>query len=529
MEYLVHHLLRSGLEGRQQKEALVHKDERLSYRELEAQSNRLANALIRAGLHRGDRIGIYLDKNISQVISIIAVSKAGGVFVPINPLLLPDQFGYIVSDCKIKGIITSRKQIDVCKDILSGNPSIVFMMTTDNSREDLQVQSCLNLKTVLQSESSNPPQEKALSQDLGAIIYTSGSTGKPKGVMLSHANLISGARIVSTYLKINQEDRILAVLPFNFDYGLNQLLTAFRQGGTLVLISFNFPNEVVQMLIKERITGLAGVPPFWSIISQPSSSLHCHQFPHLRYITNSGGAVPISLLTSLRKSLPTTDIYLMYGLTEAFRSTYLPPGELDRRPASMGKAIPETEISVINKDGKICRPDEPGILIHRGPTVSMGYWGQPEATNEVLRPNPLLPKELAYSEKVCYSGDWVKKDEDGFLYFIGRDDTTIKSAGYRISPTEVEEVLYSTEGVREAAVIGLPDPVLGQIIKAFVVLHDGKDVQQDEILLFCAGKLPRYMVPRWIEIVKSLPKTSSGKIDYPSLKRQEEPEVSKND
>lgn len=231
--------------------------------------------------------------------------------------------------------------------------------------------------------------------------------------------------------------------------------------------------------------------------------------------------MPQSVLKVLRETLPTTRIFLMYGLTEAFRSTYLPPEELDRRPTSMGKAIPNTEILVINDQGQLCGPGEPGELVHRGPTVSMGYWGQPELTARVLRPHPLLPPELGDSEKVCYSGDLVQTDEDGFLYFISRRDNMIKSSGFRISPTEVEEVLYQTGRLREAAVIGVPDDVLGQAIKAFVVPRDGDTVDPSELLTFCAEKMPRHMIPKSVEILDGLPKTPSRKIDYPALRQRE--------
>lgn len=231
--------------------------------------------------------------------------------------------------------------------------------------------------------------------------------------------------------------------------------------------------------------------------------------------------MPQAVLAALRKALPTTRVFLMYGLTEAFRSTYLPPDEVDRRPTSMGKAIPDTEILVINEEGQLCKPGEIGELVHRGPTVSMGYWGRSEDTQKALRPNPLLPPELGDCERVCYSGDLVKMDEEGFLYYLGRRDTMIKSSGFRISPTEVEEVLFQSGGLRQAAVIGIPDEALGQTIKAFVVLRDGRALNPDELIAYCAEKMPRYMVPRAVEILNELPKTTSGKVDYPALRRRE--------
>jgi acyl-CoA synthetase (AMP-forming)/AMP-acid ligase II len=339
--------------------------------------------------------------------------------------------------------------------------------------------------------------------------------------MLSHAQIMAGASIVSTYLGITAKERILAVLPFSFDAGLNQLTTAFQQGGTLVLSTFVFAREIVQTLLREKITGLAGVPTLWSLLAQPNSTLQKQPLPDLRYITNTGGAMPQAVLSALRKALPTTRVFLMYGLTEAFRSTYLPPEELDRHPTSMGKAIPNTEILVVNENGERCKPGEVGELVHRGPTVSLGYWGQPELTARVLRPHPFLPAELGGEERVCYSGDLVKMDEDGFLYFVGRRDTMIKSSGFRISPTEVEEVLFQSGMVRQAAVIGIPDEVLGQSIKAFVVSKNGDGIDTNALLGFCAQKMPRHMVPKAVEVLEELPKTGSGKVDYPALRRRE--------
>ncbi|MBL9123196.1 MAG: AMP-binding protein, partial [Planctomycetaceae bacterium] len=314
--------------------------------------------------------------------------------------------------------------------------------------------------------------------------------------------------------------RILAVLPFSFDAGLNQLTTAVQQGGTCVIMKFLFPGEITAKLAQERITGLAGVPPLWNLLVQPSGKLHLRELPHLRYITNTGGAMPVGTLARLRELLPGTDVVLMYGLTEAFRSTYLPPAELDRRPGSMGKAIPNTEIMVVNEQGQRCAPGEVGELVHRGPTVSMGYWGHPELTARVLRPNPFAPPSVGDAERVCYSGDLVRMDEDGFLYFVGRRDNLIKSSGFRISPTEVESALCRTGRIREAGVIGLPDEMLGQQIKAFVVAREGASIDVDALLEDVAAHVPRYMIPKVVEVVDELPKTSSGKIDYPSLHRR---------
>jgi acyl-CoA ligase (AMP-forming) (exosortase A-associated) len=420
----------------------------------------------------------------------------------------------------MKGLITTPAKLATLAPVLPQLPDLAFIILVGEGAAETPLPTH-RLEDFYNLSGSQDWREDSISKDLAAILYTSGSTGKPKGVMLSHANVMAGSTIVSTYLGITSSERILAVLPFSFDAGMNQLMTAFQQGGTIVLINFVFAREIVQALLKERITGLAGVPTVWSLLAQPNSTLHKQPLPDLRYITNTGGAMPQAVLKVLRQHLTTTKIFLMYGLTEAFRSTYLPPEELDRRPTSMGKAIPDTEILVLDEHGKPCKPGEPGELVHRGPTVSLGYWNRPEDTARALRPNPLLAPAMGDCERVCYSGDLVKMDEDGFLYFIGRRDTMIKTSGIRISPTEVEEVLFQTGKLRGAAVIGIPDDILGQVIKAFIVPKDGIPLDTNALLVLCGEKMPRYMLPKFIEVLEELPKTSSGKVDYPALRRRE--------
>jgi acyl-CoA ligase (AMP-forming) (exosortase A-associated) len=521
MDFLIWHLLRDSVRRTPDKEALVHGDQRLSYRDVLRQTAGLATSLRATHVKRSDRIGIYLEASIPQVISIFGVSQAEGVYVPINTLLHAEQVMHIARDCGMKGLITTHAKLTSLADLIFQIPSLEFLVVTGEGEIPATNIPVYRFDELCAAEPPALWREAGIEKDLAAILYTSGSTGKPKGVMLSHANVVAGSRIVSTYLGITQTERILAVLPFSFDAGMNQLMTAFEKGGTLVLINFVFAREIVQTLLKERITGLAGVPTLWSLLAQPNSTLDRQPLPHLRYITNTGGAMPQAVLKILRQVLPTTKVFLMYGLTEAFRSTYLPPGELDRRPTSMGKAIPDTEILVLNEQGQICKPGEVGELVHRGPTVSMGYWNRPEDTARALRPNPLLSTEMGDCERVCYSGDLVKMDEDGFLYFLGRRDAMIKSSGFRISPTEVEEVLFQTGKLRGAAVIGIPDDILGQSIKAFVVPCDGNALDVDALLALCAEKMPRYMVPKAIEALSELPKTSSGKVDYPALRRRE--------
>src|SRR5215470_9459926 len=521
MDFLVHHMLRTSALRDPNKEALVHGNERLTFNQVNARVMSLAAGLRNSGLERGERVGIFLDAGIPQVLSIFAIPAAGGVFVPINSVLMPDQVSHIARDCGISALITTSTKLKQLLPLLPEIKSLRFLVVVADSEQVALHVPVYDFDLLTHQENVSPCRDQAIEKDLAAILYTSGSTGKPKGVMLSHANIMAGATIVSTYLGISATDRILAVLPFSFDAGLNQLMTAFQQGAALVLINFVFARQIVDCLVKENITGLAGVPTVWSLLAQSNSTLQKQSPPSLRYITNTGGAMPQSVLRALREAIPHTHVFLMYGLTEAFRSTYLPPQELDRRPTSMGKAIPDTEILVINEKGQLCKPGEVGELVHRGPTVSMGYWGNREATDRVLRPNPLLPREIGDVERVCYSGDLVKADEDGFLYYVGRRDAMIKCSGFRISPTEVEEVVFQSGRARHAAAIGVPDDLLGQAVKVFVVPKDGESVDTEAVLSFCGNNMPRYMVPKFIEVLSELPKTSSGKIDYPSLRRRE--------
>jgi len=353
-----------------------------------------------------------------------------------------------------------------------------------------------------------------IDSDMAAILYTSGSTGKPKGVVLSHRNLVTGAISVSQYLNNRPDDRILAVLPLSFDYGLNQLNTAFYTGATAILMNYLLPRDILTTVKHEQVTGLAAVPPLWAQLAQ----LDWKDTQSLRYITNSGGAMPRATLAHLRSALPDTQIFLMYGLTEAFRSTYLPPEEVDKRPDSMGKAIPNAEVMVLREDGSHCAPGEPGELVHRGPLVSLGYWNDVDKTAACFR--PLTPRQsgLTIPELAVWSGDTVRMDDEGYLYFIGRRDDMIKTSGYRVSPTEVEEVIYATEKVAETAAFGVPHPTLGQAIVVVAVPRTGFELDRDTLQSACKQHLPAFMQPGLIELRQtSLPRNPNGKIDRKML------------
>jgi acyl-CoA ligase (AMP-forming) (exosortase A-associated) len=522
--YLLHHLLEHTVAASPSKEAvvdLVGARRSFDYGSLYAMAANCAALLQELGVERRDRVAVYLPKSAEEAAAIFAPSYADGVVVTINALLLGQQVAHILADCGVKYLITSTAGWRRIREEAEKVESLRALLFVDAEDREAASESIPAVYGVMKAEAAGSKLRPAcaIGEDLAAILYTSGSTGKPRGVMLSHRNLLAGSRIVSTYLEISSSERILSVVPFSFDYGLNQLLTSVQWGATVVLLQFKFPYEIVRALSREDITGFAGVPLIWAGLVHHASGLKDTVLPKLRYITNTGGMVPTATVKALRQLLPSTQIFLMYGLTEAFRSTYLPPGEVDRRPGSIGRAIPETEIVVINSEGKPCRPGEPGILIHRGPTVSLGYWGKPELTREVIRPHPYIPADQG-GGMVCYSGDLVKTDEDGFIYFIARADGQIKSQGFRISPAEVEEVLMEGGELAQAAVIGLPAAEAGEHVHAVVVPATAGQLKTDEVLRRCARKLPSYMVPKSIEVVDALPKTPNGKIDYKLLRAE---------
>jgi acyl-CoA ligase (AMP-forming) (exosortase A-associated) len=359
---------------------------------------------------------------------------------------------------------------------------------------------------------------RVIDVDVASILYTSGSTGRPKGVVLSHRNMVTGARSVAEYLENRDEDRLLAVLPLSFDYGFSQLTTAFLVGASVTLIDYLFPRDVISAVQRDKVTGLAAVPPLWIQLAElewPASVTD-----HLRYLTNSGGRMPRATLEKLRSALPKTRVFLMYGLTEAFRGTYLPPEEIDRRPDSIGRAIPNAEILVVRSDGSPCAPHEPGELVQRGSLVALGYWNDQAKTAERFKPVPGQKGELPLTEMAVWSGDTVRMDEDGFLYFVGRRDEMIKTSGYRVSPTEVEEVAYASGLVGDAVAVAAPHAALGEAIVLLVspAMTVAAAARPTEALLaYCQAQMPSYMVPHHIEWLDDLPRNPNGKFDRPGL------------
>ena len=486
-----------------------------NYGSLADDVQQVAAGLLQTGLLRQERVAVYLDKRPETIHALFGTSLAGGVFVPVNPLLKAEQVAYILQDCNVRILVTSPERLAALQESLAQCPDLHTVLVVgeaeagDPSGHYQQV-SWHEIQGV-----ECPDLHRTIDTDMAAILYTSGSTGRPKGVVLSHRNMVAGAESVASYLENRAEDRLLAVLPLSFDYGLSQLTTAFCSGASVALLNYLLPRDVIKAVAKEGITGLAAVPPLWNQLAQLEWPEQTRET--LRYVTNSGGAMPRKVLDALRQQLPSTRFYLMYGLTEAFRSTYLPPAELDRRPDSMGKAIPNAEVMVVREDGTPCAPGEPGELVHRGALVSLGYWNDPERTAERFRPAPGQSGAIPIPEVAVWSGDTVRMDEEGFLYFIGRRDEMIKTSGYRVSPNEVEEVVYATGLVAEAAALGAPHSTLGHGI-VLVVLPKAHGLTMERLLDALRPHLPAFMLPGHIAIQhEPLPRNANGKIDRKHL------------
>jgi acyl-CoA ligase (AMP-forming) (exosortase A-associated) len=512
---LVHELLLHSALKQADAPALHFREATFSYADFAHEVEALAQGLLARGLASGERVAVYLPKQPEMVTTLFATAAAGLTFVPVNPLLKPAQLVHILADCNVRVLVSSAARLQLLLPLLAECPDLQTLVYVDEPCTDAPAQAAMITYMALRAAEGARRPHRRIDTDMAAILYTSGSTGKPKGVVLSHRNVVAGAHSVASYLENRASDRLLAVLPLSFDAGLSQLTTAFSVGASAALMDYLLPRDVIRAVERYAITGLAAVPPLWNQLAElawPDAARRT-----LRYLTNTGGAMPVATTRRLRSALPQTQIYLMYGLTEAFRSTYLPPAEVDRRPDSIGKAIPNAEILVLREDGSECAPDEPGELVHRGALVTMGYWNDPAKTAERFRPIPPRADGLVLSELAVWSGDQVRRDADGFLYFIGRKDEMIKTSGYRVSPTEVEEVLYQVPGVAEVAVVGLPHPMLGQAIVALLRPADGAPDPSEAAVAECRRALPNFMVPARILLRESLPRNQNGKIDRRAL------------
>lgn len=496
------------------KVALIVGEYRYTYKALDEQANRLAHALVELGVRRGDRVAVYLENSAESVLSIFAILKAGGVFLMVNPSIKIDKLVYVLNNCRAKAIVCPQlrvKEVDGHADQLPHTTVAVITGAAPTDHPESRTKLVpFNQILLEQSRATSRPRKQNIDVDLAALIYTSGSTGNPKGVMLTHLNIVSAATSITTYLENRQDDIILNVLPLAFDYGLYQVLMGFKIGGTVILErSFAYPHAVLEKVKQEKVTGFPIVPTIAALLLQ--MDLGKYDFSSLRYLTNTAAALPTEHITRLRKLFPQVKLFSMYGLTECKRVSYLPPDQLDVRPGSVGRGMPNEEVYIVDDEGSRVGPGVVGQLVVRGSNVMKGYWEMPEATERVLKPGPLP------GERVLYTGDLFKMDEEGFLYFVGRKDDIIKSRGEKVSPKEVENVLSSLDGVAEVAVIGVPDPILGQAVKAFIQVKAGMALTDKDVLRHCSRHLEDFMMPKIIEFRSLLPKTANGKINKREL------------
>ena len=489
------------------KTAIVCGDRRIAYGEFDETSNRIAQALVDGGVRQGDRVAVFLENSIEAAVSIFGILRAGAVFVVVNSTTKPKRLEFILDDCSAKALIIGAKYVDSNRDVISGAQSMECVIVCGKGAyPKINSHQIVDFERDLSSFPSSRPGKRLIDVDLAALIYTSGSTGSPKGVAVSHLNMISAAISIVEYLENVADDVIINVLPMSFGYGLYQLLTAARVGATLVLEkSFAYPFKIVERIQEERVTGFPGVPTVFAMLLQ-MGDVEPERFDSVRYITNAAAALPPAHISRLKGLFKNARIFSMYGLTECTRVSYLEPEELDRRPASVGRGMPNVDVLVVDEDGNPVPPGVVGELAVRGSNVMMGYWNCPEETASVIR-SGRFPWE-----RVLYTGDLFKQDEDGFLYFVSRKDDMIKSRGEKVSPTEVERVIQEMAGVREAVVIGVSDPILGQAVKAYVVRSEASRVTEKEVIEHCTSRLENFMIPKEVEFTEVLPKTATGKV-----------------
>lgn len=515
---LVHDFLEQSAARYPDKVALVCGNRRMTYAEIDSMAGCLAAWLRQAGVRRGDRVVITLSNSPEAVVSLFATLKADAVFVMVNPTTKADKLAYLLGDCRPTALIAEAAQAAAVGQAVALSPSVRSLVVVGDgqvgpvARADGAIAGT-PWGAALADGDDRPLPRRAIDMDLAALIYTSGSTGRPKGVMATHLNMVSAATSITTYLESVPEDVVISALPLSFDYGLYQVLLAAQVGATLVLErGVTYPQMFVDRMMEERVTGLPGVPTLFALLLQLSGLERC-DLAHLRYITNTGAALPVEHIRRLRAALPHAKLYSMYGLTECKRVSYLPPEEIDRRPRSVGIAIPNTEVWIEDEGGNRLEPGQVGELVVRGAHVTRGYWESPEETMRAFGPGPLP------GETVLHTGDLFTMDADGYLYFVGRQDDIIKTRGEKVSPREVENALYALPDVAEAAVIGVPDPVLGEAVMAYIVPLNGSTLTEQDIIRHCRRHLEVHMVPTRIVFCTELPKTDSGKIHKAGLRQ----------
>ena len=506
---LLHETLLASTQRVPEREAIVAGPARLTYTDLLDRSLRLARALQELGVGRGDRVAVYMDNSAGCAAAIYGTLIAGGVFVVVNPQTKEDKLLYVLDDCEAAMVVTEGS---LTRTALAAAASAVSVKAVVADSPPEGVEGALVFDEVVARSEPEPRAGGTIPLDLAALIYTSGSTGFPKGVMMTHQSMVFAAGSIAQYLRLGPDERILGLLPLAFDYGLYQLLMSVLKGGTLVLErSFAYPAQIVKRVQEEEATVFPGVPTVYATLLSMRRGME-FELPTVGRVTNTAAALPATFHGELARIFPNALIFAMYGLTECKRVSYLEPELLAQKPTSVGKAIPGTETMVLREDGTPVAPGETGVLYVRGPHVMAGYWRKPEQTAEMLVDGPLP------GERMLCAQDHFTVDEDGFLYFVGRSDDIIKTRGEKVSPIEVENAIFDIEGVKEAAVVGIPDEVLGEAIKAFVVLDDGATLGEQEVIAACRMRLENFMVPREVEFRDELPTTATGKVRRKSLK-----------
>jgi long-chain acyl-CoA synthetase len=508
--YLVHQFLEHSAKRFPDKTALVCGEERLTYGQVNAQANRLARHLIAAGLRRQDRVAIFLDSSLEAVVSVFGALKAGGIFVMLSPTMKAKKLSYILKDSGARCMVTHSAKAPIAIEALADAPElehVVWAGSNPGRPANPKMQYVTWEEALHPAAGLQDLDTPCIDVDLATIIYTSGSTGEPKGVMSAHYNVVAAARSITQYLGNSENDVVINVLPLSFDYGLYQVLMAFLFGGTVVLEkSFLFPVKVLEKVAAERVTGFPLVPTMAALLLQ-MENLPKFDFSALRYITNTAAALPAAYIRKLQSLFPHVTIFSMYGLTECKRVSYLPPDQLDNRPDSVGIPIPNEEVFVVDENGKEVPAGVVGELIVRGSNVMQGYWNAPGETAKRFKAGRYP------GERLLYSGDFFKRDQDGYLYFVARKDDMIKTKGERVSPKEIESTLCELDGIVEAAVIGVPDEVLGQAVKALIVRNPNADITEKKVLKHCSKNLEPFMTPKFVEFRESFPRTTTGKID----------------
>ena len=498
------------------KTAIIIKTKEYSYSILKESAEKLASHLVFTGIKKGDRVAVYMNNSWPSIVSIYGITLAGAAFLIINPQTKADKLQYILNDSGAKTLISESILSNELSQALVGSLDIQEVIITGGDTD--QITRLPDIKSVSYEDivSGNDPiiaLPKTIPNDLAALIYTSGSTGFPKGVMMTHQSMVFTSWSLIEYLRLSEEDRIILLLPLAFDYGLYQLLMAITVSGSLIVEqSFTFQTTVYKQIEMFEPTVFPGVPTMYAMMiaanKKTGLSLDC-----IKKVTNTAAALPVEFIPDLKKIFPNALIFKMYGLTECKRVCYLEPELIDIKTESVGKAIPGTEVFLLSPEGNPVPPGEPGILYIRGPHVMLGYWHKEELSKEMLRQGNLP------GERILCSNDWFKMDEEGFLYFLGRTDDIIKTRGEKVSPVEIENIIYKIEGIKEVAVVGIPDLIMGESIIAYVTTNGHVQIGEKDIQKECMSRLELFMVPQRVIFLDEMPKSSNSKIDKKELKK----------